>query len=442
MSDKGKEMPGAEWAAGRVFNLIHRNSLVYNACWEDPRLDREALQLGPDDTVLVITSGGCNALDYALARPKHVYAVDLNPRQNALLELKLAGIRGLDFETFFAMFGHGRLPDAAKVYRQKLRSRLSQRSRQYWDRRINVFDHPRRSFYFSGACGLFARMINAYVDRVARVRPWVDALLEAKSLQQQRRIYRQHVHDRIWTRSIRFFLRRRATLGLVGVPPSQWRQVETQYEGGILKFIEDCLDAVFARLPLSDNYFWRVSITGSYSPECCPEYLKPGNFQQLKDGLAERVSAHTDSVQGFLERHRGPISRFVLLDHMDWLCGRRFPLLEAEWQAIVNRAAPAARLIWRSAATRTEFVDRARVRIDGRVRRVGDLLNYHGEWAAELHRKCRAHLYGSFHIADLVASAPPAPTGPPGLLSQLGQSASLANRQDARPVTFSPSARP
>ncbi|MFG0296509.1 MAG: DUF3419 family protein, partial [Maioricimonas sp. JB045] len=85
------------------FNLIHKNNLVYNTCWEDPRLDHVALELGPDDNVLVITSAGCNALDYALAGPNRVYAVDMNPRQNALLELKLAGIRNLDYDTFFEL---------------------------------------------------------------------------------------------------------------------------------------------------------------------------------------------------------------------------------------------------------------------------------------------------------------------------------------------------
>jgi len=227
-----------EWAAGRVFDLIHQHNLVYNNCWEDPRLDREALQLGPDDTVLVITSGGCNALDYALTRPKHVYAVDVNPRQNALLELKLAAIRNLDFETFFAMFGQGRFPGAAKVYRQSLRHGLSGWSRRYWDRRIKIFDNPRRSFYFSGTSGLFARMINFYLDRVARVRPSVEAILEAETIPQQRRIYRQYLRDRIWTRSMRFFLNRNAALSLVGVPPCQRSRVETQYEGGLMKMPE------------------------------------------------------------------------------------------------------------------------------------------------------------------------------------------------------------
>ena len=99
----------SEWAGGQFFKLVHGHNLVYNTCWEDPRLDRQALKLTADDTILVITSAGCNALDYALAGPKQVVAVDMNPRQNALLDLKLAGIRNLQYEDFFAMFGEGRL---------------------------------------------------------------------------------------------------------------------------------------------------------------------------------------------------------------------------------------------------------------------------------------------------------------------------------------------
>ncbi len=64
------------------------------------RLDRQALELKSTDRVLVITSAGCNALDYVLAGAGQVYAVDMNPRQNALLELKLSGIRNLQYEDF------------------------------------------------------------------------------------------------------------------------------------------------------------------------------------------------------------------------------------------------------------------------------------------------------------------------------------------------------
>ena len=76
-----------EKISSRLFAAVHDRNLIYNTCWEDPALDRVALDFRPDDRVLVITSAGCNALDYLLAGPAEVNAVDMNPRQNALLEL-------------------------------------------------------------------------------------------------------------------------------------------------------------------------------------------------------------------------------------------------------------------------------------------------------------------------------------------------------------------
>jgi S-adenosylmethionine-diacylglycerol 3-amino-3-carboxypropyl transferase len=115
------------------------------------------------------------------------------------------------------------------------------------------------------------------------------------------------------------------------------------------------------------------------------------------------VSTHTDSVQGFLDKHTGQISRFVLLDHMDWLSDKFFPLLELEWQAILARAAPGTRIIWRSGGLRTDFIDRVNVTTGGRQRQLPELLTFHRDLAAELHEQDRVHTYGSFYIADLAA---------------------------------------
>jgi len=396
-------MPLVDWLNVRMFNLVHQNNLVYNTCWEDPRLDRVALNLGPEDNLLVITSAGCNALDYALCEPNHVHAVDMNPRQNALLELKLAGIRSLEYEDFFRLFGQGRLPGVRRIYGDELRPLLSAWSQRYWDRRIGFFDSARRPFYFRGTSGGFAKLLNFYVDSIVRVRPWMDAILNAVSVEEQREIYDNHIRDRFWTRPLRFAMGRDTTLSLVGVPRAQREQVDKDYDGGIVKFVQDCVEAVFAQLPIADNYFWRVYLTGQYTPDCCPEYLKPQNFQRLQDGLVDRVTAHTDSVEGFLTKHNGTISRYILLDHMDWLSSKFYHLLESEWQAIVNQAAPGTRIIWRSGGLRTDFVDRARVRVGGHSRRVGELLEYHQDLADELHPKDRVHTYGSFYIADLAA---------------------------------------
>jgi S-adenosylmethionine-diacylglycerol 3-amino-3-carboxypropyl transferase len=284
-----------------------------------------------------------------------------------------------------------------------MRPHLPAASQAWWDTWIKFFDNKARPFYFRGTSGAFARMIKIYTDRVIRVRPHIDAALDARSLDEQRQIYERHLKEKFWSRPMRFAMNRDTTLSMVGVPKAQRRQVESQYEGGVVRFVQDAVETVFCKLPLADNYFWRVYMKGEYSRSCCPEYLKAENFQSLKEGLVERVTTHTDSVQGFLDKYDGQISRYVLLDHMDWLSDKFFPLLELEWQAIVNRAAPKTRVLWRSGGLKTDFLDRVSVRANGQQRPLPELLTFHRDLAARLHEKDRVHTYGSFYIADLAS---------------------------------------
>lgn len=389
------------------FNLCHGHQLVYNTCWEDPRLDQAALQLGTDDRVLVITSAGCNALDYALAAPRQVYAVDMNFRQNALLELKQAAIRALDYEDFFALFGCGRLNSFEIIYRQQLRPQLSEKSQDFWDRNAHLFVGTKRreSFYFRGTAGMFAWLMNFYIDRVAKIRGAVSELLSARSISEQQEIYERTIKPAFWGPFIRWVIRRDATLAMLGVPRSQRRQLDLGYPGGVAQFVEDRLDAVFSQMPIADNYFWRVYLTGEYTPNCCPSYLKENNFQCLKEGLVDCISTHTDTILGFLSKSEDQISRFVLLDHMDWLHENHQEILRQQWQGVIDRAAPDARVIWRSAALKVDFVDPIEVRVDGERTTMGEVLRYDRPLAARLHAKDRVNTYASFYIADILSNS-------------------------------------
>jgi len=394
-----------EWIGRKYFSAVHQKNLVYNTCWEDPRLDREALNLGPDDTVMVITSAGCNALDYALQSPKAVYAVDMNPLQNALLDLKKAAIAHLDYDDFFRVFGEGFHPQFRSLYQDAIRPALSPPHQAIWDKRQKFFDGSgrRKSFYFRGTSGLFAWMINGYINRPKGLREVVQEILSAETPEQQAEIYdSRNVSQLLFTKPLRWALRRDATMAMLGVPRSQRLQLDRGYPGGIGGFIEDRIEAVFKQIPLRDNYFWRVYLTGKYTKECCPEYLTQRGYQQLRAGLAERVSTHTNTVEGFLTEHDGRVSRFVLLDHMDWLYEKYPELLTAEWQSIVNRSAPETRILWRSAALTVDFVDPLTVTADGKQVRLGDLLRYQTDLANRLHLNDRVNTYGSFYIADLM----------------------------------------
>jgi S-adenosylmethionine-diacylglycerol 3-amino-3-carboxypropyl transferase len=386
----------------KLFNWVHTRNLIYNTCWEDPRLDRQALQLTAADRVVMITSAGCNALDYALTGPAHIHAVDINPRQNALLELKLAGIRTLTFEDFYQFFGKGSHPDSRRLYRRHLRSALPFQAREYWDSHLDYFSGrgARNSFYFHGTAGFCAHLVNCYIDRIAKLRKRIDDMLAADSLSAQQGLYFDHVHRYFWKRWVAWLAGRNTTLYLMGVPDPQIHQIKRHYSS-VSVFIKECLDAVFGHLPLADNYFWRVYLTGRYTRTCCPEYIKADNFTRLKSGLVDRITTHTSTLTEFLRQNPEPISRFVLLDHMDWLSTFGRNLLQEEWQAIVDRATPNARIIWRSGGINVDYVDPIEVRRQGSSWRLGDLLSYRRGMAAALHAQDRVHTYGSFYIADL-----------------------------------------
>jgi S-adenosylmethionine-diacylglycerol 3-amino-3-carboxypropyl transferase len=86
---------------------------------------------------------------------------------------------------------------------------------------------------------------------------------------------------------------------------------------------------------------------------------------------------------------------------MDWLGQHNQSLLARQWQALLDRSAPQARVLWRSGGTRCDHVNRLPIEWRGKRQSLGELLNHHTDWAARLHAQDRVHTYGSFYIADV-----------------------------------------
>ena len=388
------DKPGDSGRVSRwLFDVVHRRNLVYNQCWEDPAVDGEALGLTPQDRVLVITSAGCNALDYALSGAR-VLAVDVNPRQNHLLELKQAGIRTLEWDAFFELFGRGGSRRTREAY-AVLRKALPPASREHWDREIRLFepDPARgRSFYYRGSSGLVALALTRWIRHGARLWASVERLCAASSLEEQIETYRAELRERLLGERLLRLVGSAGVMSLVGVPEPQ-RRMLLERRGGFPEFLRECLDHVMQVALLRDNYFWSVYLHGCYTSESCPRYLERESFARLKAGLVDNVSSFTGTVTEFLAREQEPITAFVLLDHMDWLASRA-GLLEEEWAGIFRSAGPGARVIFRSGARDERFLPVSVLR----------RLRFERARAAALHQRDRVGTYGSFHIASLAAA--------------------------------------
>lgn len=371
----------------RLFKSLISNKLIYNSCWEDPRIDRELLQLDSESRVMMLTSAGCNALDYLLDDPREVHCVDINPAQNALLELKIALIANGNFQLLWDFFGNGFKQTAELTYHRQLRRVLSPGAQRYWDDHINYFvptsTYP--TFYFRGASGNIARLIRNHIQR-KRLYPQILKLLNAESLEEQA-FYFEKIEPQLWDNFAKWLINRKATMTMFGVPFAQSKMIKDKYRGGILHYIRQSLQRIFTKLPMRDNYFWRVYLTGSYSSHCRPNYLRKNHFQTLNQRV-NRIQVHNSSLLQYLKLSSGTYSHFILLDHQDWMAHTQPKQLAEEWQQILSKAESGSRILFRSAGSAYDFLPNF----------IFDQIELHPQKTSALHQKDRVGTYESTHL--------------------------------------------
>ena len=108
------------------------------------------------------------------------------------MELKLAALKSLEYEEFFALFGEGKT--SLRKFRQildgKLSPYLSSAAYQFWRINASAFE---RSFYRRGYSGWALRLTRLLL-RIHGVMGEMKAMCVAKTIEEQ---------DRIWKNSLR-----------------------------------------------------------------------------------------------------------------------------------------------------------------------------------------------------------------------------------------------
>jgi S-adenosylmethionine-diacylglycerol 3-amino-3-carboxypropyl transferase len=119
----------------------------------------------------------------------------------------------------------------------------------------------------------------------------------------------------------------------------------------------------------------------------------------LKDGLNDRISVNDSTVTDFLRKNELEITKYVLLDPMDWMGARD---IGDEWRQVLRRAAPRARAIFRSVHEKPAL-ESVELEIQNGVTRryrLAERLSFDRALAAKLHRRDRVGTYRAFFIAD------------------------------------------
>jgi S-adenosylmethionine-diacylglycerol 3-amino-3-carboxypropyl transferase len=376
----------------RVFTLAFR-SLVYPQIWEDPVVDMEALRLGPSDRVVAIASGGCNVLSYLTAGPAEVIAVDLNGAHIALLNLKLRGLSSLcDHAAFFDFFGRADRRENLAVYQTQLRPGLDEATRAYWDgrgldgrRRIEAFA---RGFYRHGLLGRFIGAGHA-VARLYGAR--FDALLAARSLDEQRTIFERDIAPLFDKRLVRWLARRPSALFGLGIPPAQFRALAADGADGVTEVLKRRVERLACDFPVADNYFAWQAFGRAYAraeAPSLPPYLQARHFETVRDNARRVRPYHGAFTERLAAEPDESLDAYVLLDAQDWM---NDATLAGLWRQIRRTARPGARVIFRTAADELLLPGRLPDGILADFR-------YEEERSRSLSARDRSSIYGAFHL--------------------------------------------
>jgi S-adenosylmethionine-diacylglycerol 3-amino-3-carboxypropyl transferase len=381
-------------ALERLFTLMFKG-FVYNQIWEDPAVDLDALALQPHHRLITIASGGCNVLNYLVAGPARIIAIDLNPNHIALTRLKLQALEHLPgHDAFFRFFGIAKDKANRRAFDDFLAQRLDPETRHYWEkrtplrgRRINMFA---RNLYRYGLLGRFIGILHA-LARLHGKR--LEELLAAKSVEEQRLLFERIIAPLFDNRLVKFLSRMPVSYYGLGIPPAQYDElVASAHDGNPVTTLRERVRRLACDFPIRENYFAWQAFGRSYDIEgrmAVPAYLRTENYETLRSRV-NRVEVHHASMTDFLiAQPARSLHRYVLLDAQDWMSPEQ---LTALWSEIDRTADEKdARVIFRTAGADSPLPKKLPPAL------LEPWLYLEKESRA-FHARDRSSIYGGFHV--------------------------------------------
>lgn len=346
--------------------------LMFAQSWEDPECDRAALAVQPGDHVLAITSGGDNVLDFLRDDPTSIVAIDINPAQAFLFELKRAAFRQLDHAGLLNLLGVTRTEGAGELYRS-IKGELSSAARAFFDARERWFDD---GLLTQGGFERYFALLRRII-RVAVGRATIEGLFRLDP-SGQAEFYRREWDGWRW----RALLRIGCSKALLGnrLDPAWFADSQASDFGGHFLALAE---HVLVTLPAKQNYFLAQILLGKYLDQARPAYLQPENFATIRDRIDRvelKVAGIEDGLRSLPDRS---IDAFALSNVFEYSPPAIFADSKHE---IVRVARPGARLAHRNLLAPRRLADDSRFSVDA-------------DLSETLHAADRGFIYSRFEAA-------------------------------------------
>lgn len=312
--------------------------LLFGMNWEDPESDRRALMIQPGDILTTVSSGGCNTLTLLLEDPGKIYAVDINPSQSYLLELKCAAIRRLEYDELRAFLGLEPSDKRLQIF-ERLRCDLSEPALAHWTRKAGAI---KDGIVYSGRYEAFIRLFNRCLALIQGKRR-IEGFFQCDTLELQRAYFEDKWNTFQWRVLFKLLLNKHI-LAKRGLTTDYFK-----FDDGAASFADSFFlraKKALCEIPIVSNYFIAQYLRGRYlNEDAVPPYLLKQNIPVVRDRL-DRIEIVVSDAQGWLGRQtEASIDAFSLSNICELMSLEETGRLFAE---VARSARPGARICFRN----------------------------------------------------------------------------------------------
>lgn len=265
--------------------------LSYSIGNEDWTTERAALRIKPSDRILAITASGDRPLNLLSSECAQLVAIDANPFQNALCDLKRVALAELDYDHYLAFIGVRPSSHRLETYKN-LENKLESASAACWKKYQGKIE---KGILYEGSLERFLNMSSFFVRSILGAK--VDRLFSTSTIEEQQVFIENTWNEKAWKRA----------LGLVVNPiftrfffkdPGLYT-----YGGSSLKlshYIHDRLLHGLKQFPIKENILISLICYGKVFEEGFSPYLTYEGTTLIKK-RCEKLTLKTQNATAFLE---------------------------------------------------------------------------------------------------------------------------------------------
>lgn len=305
--------------------------MSYSLGNEDWQTEQAALNIQPTDRLLCITASGDRPLNLLSKPLKEIVAVDANPVQNALCELKRSALSRFDYDEYLGFLGVTHHHDRLSLFHQ-IKTDISDKALTHLHAEKKKIE---QGILFQGT--IERLLLNAYKALRPFTKKNIDKLFSFETMEEQRAFIENEWSFKKWRKLFNLILNNSLATRCLGDPGLYQ---ETGFPLKVGDYIYTRLEKSLMSFPVKENIIVSMLFKGQLYPEAYAPYLTREGSAEIKKQL-HQISFVSENVIHYLENSdANSFDAFSLSDIASYMPQHDFERL---LKAIVRTAKPNAR---------------------------------------------------------------------------------------------------